>query len=152
MTIVKQWHRHTTLPPPRPPTTEVLAHLLSHAQTECSPQPPKHAPVDSHPTVLPFHRAALAAEVLALFRVLSPASPPIPLRAYSWWRLWAALLGSNALLPLLMAYTYLCPHVSGAPSGAMEGCGRGYGGVGGTTPGRGTANLKPPQHGSGPPF
>ncbi|GLC37638.1 hypothetical protein PLESTB_001665300 [Pleodorina starrii] len=53
----------------------------------------------------------MTAEILALFRQLSPSSPAIPLEWFRWGRLWVALLASNAVLPLVMAYTYLSPTV-----------------------------------------
>ncbi|KAG2488516.1 hypothetical protein HYH03_013019 [Edaphochlamys debaryana] len=56
----------------------------------------------------------MTAEILGLFAVLSPSAPPIPLSAFSWARLWAGLLGSNAALPLVMAATYLSPTVEWA--------------------------------------
>ncbi|EFJ40451.1 hypothetical protein VOLCADRAFT_119967 [Volvox carteri f. nagariensis] len=49
------------------------------------------------------------AEILGLFRQLSPAAPAIPLSWFRWGRLWAAMLLSNAVLPLIMLYTYISP-------------------------------------------
>ncbi|KAG2437459.1 hypothetical protein HXX76_006109 [Chlamydomonas incerta] len=83
----------------------------------------------------------MTAEILGLFRELSPPQPPCPilepapspsspasstasstapdrappplprLRWYRWGRLWAGLLASNAALPLVMAWAYLSPRV-----------------------------------------
>lgn len=58
-----------------------------------------------------FRAVLPAAEKLALCRVLSPGRPAVRLSTFSWPRLWAAMLTSNALLPAVVLYTYLQPEV-----------------------------------------
>ncbi|GLI66855.1 hypothetical protein VaNZ11_010841 [Volvox africanus] len=55
----------------------------------------------------------MTAEILALFRVLSPnpVVPHVSLSWFRWGRLWAAMMLSNVVLPVVMAYTYFTPTV-----------------------------------------
>ncbi|GIL92413.1 hypothetical protein Vretifemale_19963 [Volvox reticuliferus] len=55
----------------------------------------------------------MTAEILALFRVLSPnpVVQHVPLSWFRWGRLWAAMMLSNAVLPVVMTYTYFVPTV-----------------------------------------
>lgn len=54
----------------------------------------------------------MTAEILLLFRHLSPKSLAISIHTFVWWKVWAALLLENVVLPACMLYTYLCPHVT----------------------------------------